>query len=104
MKLIRITEGDQAVIGILHDAGRIERITHMDAASCGHIATRIVAAMNACDGISDKTLEILGGGSSSGTIAERVTAWSLFAAHSRPTAERIMGEARRALAKQGGEL
>lgn len=101
MKLIKITDGDKAVIGILHGEGRVERFTEMDSASCGHLATRIVASVNACEGISIKTLELLASGTSSGTIAERVTAWSMFAGRARPTANRIMEEARKALAKQG---
>ena len=104
MKLIKIIDGDRVVIGILHDVGRVERFCDMDDASCGHLAARIVAAANACDGISQKTLELLASGTSSGTIAERVTAWSIFAGRARPTAHRIMEEARKAITKQGGEL
>ena len=101
MKLIRIIEGDRAVLGILHAEGRIERVAEFDAAAYRSLTDRIVAAFNACDGISVKTLDLMAGGSSSGSIAERVTAWSLFAGRARPSAIRIMEDARKALVKQG---
>ena len=99
MKLIKLKDA----IGILHDEGRVTRLFEIDEHGGPNAvaAARIVASVNACDGISLKTLELLASGTSSGTVAERITAWSLFAGRARPTAHRIMEEARKALAKQG---
>jgi len=91
-------------IGILHGEGRIERVIELDAAFTtmhAGLADRLVASFNACEGISLKTLELLASGTGSGTVAERITAWSMYAGRARPTAQRIMEEAVKALAKQG---
>lgn len=116
MKLIKLTTSEGLVIGLQHEHGRVERVltSTETLASCtpeqaellDQIARRVVSAFNACNGISDKTLHALAEdqGGSSGTIAERVVAWSLFVSQGRPTANRLLEKARQIIGKQAGGL
>lgn len=107
MKLICMKVGDQVVVGVNHD-GRIERVLvseHPDLERARAIAQRMVHAFNLCDGLSDKSVELLaGGGGSSGNMPERVVAWSLFTSSARPSANKLLQKAREIIAKRGKDV
>lgn len=99
----RATEGIY-MIGYLHDNGRFSRVLAMDRTPEQlAVGTRLVAAFNACLKLSDKTLEQLATDkTSSGDLAERAVAWSLFMYVARPTAMKILKRARDQIHKEGG--
>ena len=94
------------VIGELHEGGRISRLMEFDRTpENGRIARRMVAAFNACMKLSDKSLQQLAEDrTSSGDLAERAVAWSLFMYVARPTALKILKRARDQIHKEGGTV
>lgn len=94
---------DLAVLAFEVAPGRLERVIELPVAEYGKLK-RLALVWNACAGLSEKSLEVLAnGGGSSGTLAERALAWSLFVAASRPTARRFLERAQGIMQKQGGE-
>lgn len=92
------------VIGELHDNGRISRLMALERTpDMERLGRRLVHTYNACVKLSDTALaQLADGGSSSGDLAERAVAWSLFMYVSRPTALRILKKAREEIHKKGG--
>jgi hypothetical protein len=96
--LERPSEG-KVVLGAERDFGRIERLCELDLDPQNvALLRRIALVLEACEGLSDATLRHLASpANTAGTLAERVTAWSIFMHQSRPVALRILRRAREEL-------
>jgi hypothetical protein len=96
MKLVRIATTKGPVIGIAHDLGRIERILVSDYIEVKpELVERLVNCFNACDGLTDSTMQRMAAGETgAGSLLERTVAWSLFFSNNPRLAREWLEKAR----------
>jgi len=106
MKLVKIRTADAGLcIGIEHQAGRVERVAVAVSDDIAPLIDRLVHSFNACDELSDATLQIMAtGGTRFGSLAERIAMVALLWGDNGRLAERLLEQARKEIRKTNGKL
>lgn len=108
MKFIRLhVDTGLSAVSIEHELGRAERVlvTVEDSQKAHAVAGRAVAALNACEDLSDGTLELMAkGGTRYGSLGERIAMVALLWGENGRLAERLLERARVEIKKHGGKI